>query len=103
MKKCDTNYELSELAAILAGFEFEDININLKDEEIEFNDSIVFVSGSIYGIKDRISQPPYDDAIVEIICIFDDVVISYENQETKSLKSDELKQLETLTEKRFKL
>ena len=102
MKKCDSNYELSELAAILACFEFEDINIHLKDEEIEFNDSIAFVSGSIYGIKDRISQPPYDSAIVEIVCIFDNVVISYENQETKSLKSEELKQLETLTEKYFK-
>lgn len=102
MKKCDTNYELSELAAILAGFEFEDININLKDEEIEFNDSIAFVSGSIYGIRDRISKPPYDNAITEIVCIFDNVIVSYENQETKSLSYDELKELETLTEKRFK-
>ena len=102
MKKCDTNYELSELAAILAGFEFEETNIHLKDEEIEFNDSISFVSGSIYGIRDRISQPPYDNAITEIVCIFDSVIVSYENQEAKALSYDELKELETLTEKRFK-
>lgn len=102
MKKCDTNYELSELAAILSGFEFEDININLKDEEIEFNDSIAFVSGIIFGIRDRKLQPPYNDAITEIVCIFEEVVISYENLEAKALSYDELKELETLTEKRFK-
>ena len=102
MKKCDTNYELSELAAILAGSEFEENTIQLKDEEIEFNDSIAFVTGSIYGIRDRKLQQPYDNAITEIICIFDSVVISYENEETKALSYDELKELETLTEKRFK-
>ena len=102
MKKCNSNYSIEALAEMLADSEFEENTINFKDEEIEFNDSIAFISGSIYGIKDRISQPPYDNAIVEIICIFDDVIISYENQETKSLKSDELKELETLTEKRFK-
>lgn len=102
MKKANINYELSELAEILACSEFEDNSIQLKDEEIEFNDSIAFVTGSIYGIKDRISQPPYDNAITEIVCIFDSVVISYENEETKALSYDELKELETLTEKRFK-
>lgn len=102
MKKCDTNYELSELAAILAGYEFEEINIQLKDEEIEFDDSIVFVSGIIFGINDRKLQPPYDNAITEIVCIFEEVIISYENEEAKALSYDELKELETLTEKRFK-
>lgn len=102
MNKCDANYSIESLASMLSESEFHDLSIHLKDKEIEFNDAIAFVSGSIYGIKDRISQPPYDSAIVEIICIFDDVIISYENQETKSLKSDDLKQLETLTEKYFK-
>ena len=101
MKKCDTNYELSELAAILAGSEFEENTIQLKDEEIEFNDSIAFVTGSIYGIRDRKLQPPYDNSITEIVCIFDSVVISYENEETMALTYAELKELETLTEKAF--
>ena len=102
MNKCDANYSIESLASMLSESEFDDLSIHLKDKEIEFNDSIVFVSGSIYGIRDRISQPPYDNAIVEIICIFDDVIISYENQETKSLSYDELKELEKLTEKYFK-
>lgn len=102
MKKCNSNYSIEALAEMLAASEFEENTINLKDDEIEFDDSIAFVSGSIYGIKDRISQPPYDNAIVEIICIFDEVVLSYENEETKALSYDELKELETLTEKRFK-
>ena len=101
MKKCDTNYELSELASILACSEFEDNSIQLKDEEIEFNDSIAFVTGSIYGIRDRKLQPPYDNAVTEIVCIFDSVVISYENEETMALTYAELKELETLTEKAF--
>ena len=101
MKKCNTNYELSELASILACSEFEDNSIQLKDEEIEFNDSIAFVTGSIYGIRDRKLQPPYDNAVTEIVCIFDSVVISYENEETMALTYAELKELETLTEKAF--
>lgn len=102
MKKCNSNYSISSLAEMLAASEFEENTINFKDEEIEFDDSIVFVSGSIYGIRDRKLQPPYDNAITEIVCIFDNVIVSYENQETKSLSYDELKQLEKLTEKRFK-
>ena len=102
MKKCNSNYSIEALAEMLAASEFEENTINFKDEEIEFDDSIVFVSGSIFGIRDRKLQPPYDNSITEIVCIFEEVIISYENQETKALSYDELKELETLTEKQFK-
>ena len=101
MKKLQ-NYSIELLAEkIAAELEWNPYSAVLNDKEIEFKEGIAFITGEFTAFRDNISEAPFDGEIESIEALLDEVVLSFEENESYNLTFRELLKLEKLIEKQF--